>query len=451
VKVYLMRHSCVGVKPGVTKPPDIPLDATGRRQAHVMRKFLKVVDVKPDIILSSDLPRAEETAQIMQRGDTPLKTTPWLRPGGDGSASSPEVAGAWNAINALAGDAKSILIVTHGPLIQALLASIAFNFVDERWYYEHGAIAYINTHESRFRWIVTPKLAAHIVGSNPKKVENVVDAARESLKVAENLMAATRQATILPLRNKMRAAVTDRWKRQKRAVLKAMRKHDAPNDLTSTQAVVAQVIPFHDKTFLKKHAAIKGAAFTSGASHAQDQLGVYVGGSVQGIEADPKRPAMVGAVAAGLLPKPNPQTIDSEGNELEGFLDNTTVDRAHTALADLGADFTSSSAIAAIGKLFDEFSDPEPGVLSRADTVGLHTVSDGYHAGGNAMASDAALSNTVEKRWDIGDEGCPICEANSDEGWIDNDEPHGSGDFEPPAHPNCDCSESYRIAETDEE
>ena len=144
--------------------------------------------------------------------------------------------------------------------------------------------------------------------------------------------------------------------------------------------------------------------------------------------------------------------MDREGGELEDFLDDTTVERAHNALKDMGDSFTLAGAAVVIGKMFDDFSDPTEDKLSRADTVALHAVSDGYHAGGNSTAQEAAdAGHQVEKRWDIGAEGCPICQANADEGWIDNDEPHGSGDFEPPAHPNCDCSEVYRIADSEEE
>jgi phosphohistidine phosphatase SixA len=444
MKLYLMRHCAVPIPPGIPKPADTPLDPVGVKQAHVMRKFLKRAGVNPDVIISSDFTRAEETALIMQRKDTPLKTTPWLHPTTGGPQ---DPTGALNSIAALAGDAKAVLVVTHGPLIQLILAAVAVNFVDEGWYFEHGAIAYINTHESRFRWMVTPKLGAHIVGEQPKKVENLLKTARESISLAENLMAATKQATIVPLRNQMRAAVSDRWKRQKRRVLKALRKHDLSADATSTRAVLAQVIPFRDPKFAKQHAKVKSAAYSQGAQHAADQLGIdQTTGAVGAVEADPQKPIAAGVVLG--LPKPSPTLMASEGSDLEDFLDNTTVDRAADALKDLGDTLSAKDVIAAIGKMFDEFSDPTGDKLSRADTVAMHAVSDGYHAGSNSTAQAAAdAGQQVEKQWDIGDDGCEICTANADEGWIDNDEPHGSGDFEPPAHPNCDCSESYRIAE----
>ena len=65
MKFYLMRHCAVDIPTGQPKPEDIPLDPVGELQAHVMRKFLKRVDVWPDVIISSDLPRAEDTAKII--------------------------------------------------------------------------------------------------------------------------------------------------------------------------------------------------------------------------------------------------------------------------------------------------------------------------------------------------------------------------------------------------
>jgi phosphohistidine phosphatase SixA len=431
VKLYLMRHCATDEGPQMDALRT--LDPAGAQQAKVMRKFLKRADVWPDVIISSDFARAEDTAEVMQRGDTAVLTTPWLRPDGD-------PVNAWNSILALAGKAKAVLVVTHGPLIQPLLASVAFCFLDEKWNYEHGSIAYINTDESRFRWFVTPKLAAHIVGEDPKEVENPVEAeeiARGSLRLAENLMANTRAATITPLRNQMRAAVSDRWKRQLKRVKRAIRKSKGL-DAASAQAMLATVIPFRDPKFAKRHAAVKSAAYNAGVAHVAGQLGIDVRGAVQGIE----------AVRKPVIPKPNRQSIDDQGYNLEDELDQTTVDRAHNALKGIADTFTVAGAIAALQQLFDGFEDPGTGKLSRADTVALQTVSDGYHAGGKDTASEVSDSgDQVEKRWETGGDACETCQANEDEGWVPDDEAHGSGDFEPPAHPNCDCSETYRIAE----
>jgi phosphohistidine phosphatase SixA len=449
MKAYVMRHCLTDIGPQMDA--DRTLDDVGQAQAHVMRKFLKRVNVEPDLIISSDFARAHDTAKIMQRGDTPLITTPLLRPDGDQSK-------AWKFIDKQVTKIKkdpdagqpAVLIVTHSPLIYSLWAAVAIPaFVDENWQFHHGAIGYCNTTEARFRWYVNPKLAAHVVGKDPKEVENPLGEAFEFdfsgfdriQKLVENLMANARRSTIEPLRNQMRLAVTMRWSKQLRRVKKAMRRHTAV-DPTATAAALAQVIPFHDSFFLKHHNRIKADAYRAGAQHVGAQLGVDVGGAVQGIEAAPFRKPRI--------PTPSASGIDADGRQLETDLDNTTVDRAHTALHGLDP-FTLAGALGAVTTLFNGFTDPGSGKLSRADTVALQTVSDGYHSGGKDTAGEVSDSgSTVEKQWDIGAEGCPICQDNADEGWIGVDEVHASGDDEPPAHPNCDCSEVYRTVSDEE-
>jgi phosphohistidine phosphatase SixA len=443
MKAYVMRHCLTDLGPQMD--PDRTLDDVGEAQAHVMRKFLKRVEVHPDLIVSSDFARAHDTAKIMQRGNTPLITTKLLRPDGDQSKAWKFIAQQVKKLklNPDAGQ-PAVLIVTHSPIIYSLWAAVAIPaFVDENWQFHHGAIGYCNTTEARFRWYVNPKLAAHVVKKNPKKVENPIgEAAKLSvdmLKLAENLMADARRSTIEPLRNQMRTAVTMRWTKQLRRVKKAMRRHTAV-DPTATAAALAQVIPFHDAFFLRHHNRIKADAYRAGAYHVGAQLGVDVGGAVQGIE----------AVRKPRIPTPGASGIDADGRQLETELDSTTVDRAHKVLHDLDP-FTLAGALGAMTTLFNGFTDPESGKLSRADTVALQTVSDGYHSGGKDTAGEVSDSGTtVEKQWDIGAEGCPICQDNAAEGWIGVDEVHASGDDEPPAHPNCDCSEIYRTVPDDE-
>ena len=451
MKAYVMRHCLTDSGPEMDA--DRPLNDTGTEQAHVMRKFLKRAGVNLDLIVTSDFARALDTAKIMQRGDTPLVTTPLLRPDGDQSKAWKFIAKEVAKLGKDPDDsAPAVLIVTHAPLIYPLWAAVAIPaFVDENWQFHHGAIGYSNTHEARFRWYVNPKLAAHLVGEDPKEVENPLG---ESLRVnwndvqplfaqaqrlSENLMADARRSTIEPLRNQMRTAVSMRWTKQLKRVRRALRKHDV-EDAHTTSAALATVIPFHDKFFALHHGRIKADAYRAGTHHVAAQLGIDVAGAVQGVEADaPKRKPVI--------PKPDPQRISDQGDDLEDSLDKTTVDRSHTALTALEP-FTLAGALVAMNQLFQGFTDPGKGKLSRADTVALQTVSNGYHAGGKDTATAVVNSGAaVEKQWDIGAEGCAICEANADEGWIDNDDPHGSGDFEPPAHVNCDCSESYRMAD----
>lgn len=284
-------------------------------------------------------------------------------------------------------------------------------------------------------------------------------------KLIENLMADSRRAVIQPLRDQMRTAVAKRWRKQLTNVRRALKTHTATDWLTAA-AVVATAIPFRDAVFSKKYVKVKTAAYESGVDHASVQLGVEVNGAVQGIESAPEGwigPYVDWGAGTKTWRGPNGETFTmqeaqrtarlttaNEATNLEDELDDTTVDRAHNALKALDP-FTLSAATAALGVLFKGFTDPGTDKLSRADTVALHTVSDGYHAGASDTAAQAVANGIdVEKAWVTEDDPCPTCEANEAEGYIPEDAPHDSGDFEPPQHPNCACSETYRVAEPDE-
>src|SRR5271154_2244469 len=133
MKLYLMRHCLTDLGP--RDDPNRTLDDIGEQQAKVIKRFLKAADINPDLVISSDFARAHDTAKIVNRG-VPIVTTPALEP-------DATVKQAWKAITKLAGDAKAVLVITHGPLIQPLFASVAFAFQD-RFHWEHGAIAYVN-------------------------------------------------------------------------------------------------------------------------------------------------------------------------------------------------------------------------------------------------------------------------------------------------------------------
>jgi len=444
MKLYLVRHCATDEGP--QDDPDRTLNDTGEMQAHAIRKFLKMANVEPDVIISSDFARAEDTAKILQRGDTPIKTTPFLRPDGDGSATSKAVANAWKSITKLAGDAKSVLIVSHGPLIQPLLASVAFNFTDETWEWEHGAVAYVNTHESRFRWFVTPKLAAHLTGAEePKDVEEPTPIttseretlARDALWLSESLKRAYKAAALDPLKKSLRASVARRFRKQKVRVLRVLGRHAKNWDTANygeVRQAVQHAIKFNDPKFGREYAAATLKAHTTGAAHVAEQLDAVMTYGTAATEAAKKIPA----------PAPPTRTAD----DLEGELDDTT-DREMGTKLEKAFDPVKPLAIGAVLEMvrqqFDQYSNGVNGQKARADTVAEYEISHAYHGGGSVVAG--SVPGTVEKFWDIGPQGCPQCQENAEDGWIPEDASFASGDTEPPLHPNCDCSLSYRTAD----
>jgi len=407
MKIYLMRH-CLAEE-GDEMDAERGLTDVGEKQTKVMRKFLKRANVRPDIIISSDFVRAVATAEGVLRKKTEYVQSPALRP--DGTPPS-----AWKAVRKLAGDAKAVLVVTHGPLVQQMLASVAFCFLDEDWEYPHGSVAYINTHQGKFRWFVDPKLAAHLVGKKPKSVENPLDAefAGATKKLAEHLLKSEKATIVDPLIAKLTTAVALRFRRQY-AKLKAAVQSGSP--------IQATMLHLRDPQFAKVYLKVTAAAYQGGAQHTAVQLGVRLSEAAK--------------TPIARLPGPTRTAAD-----LEDDLDETTQDRiANVTKSAFAQGMTIAGVLGVVGAAFADMED------SRAATIAVGEVSDAFHAGGLDVAEEAG---DIEKRWEAQPDACEICEDNEMQGWIDSDEEFDSGDDAPPAHPNCRCSIAFRKAAEEE-
>lgn len=425
MKLYLMRHA--HAEDGDRTDAERGLTETGELQCEVMRKFLKLANVKPDIIITSEFQRAIETAENMQRGDTEIVQTPALN--APEHAVDADTGKAWAAVLKLAGDADKVLVITHGPLIELFLAAVAFGLAD-RFHYEHGAICYINTSESRFRWFVTPKLAAHLIGGevDAKDVEN-----EPPLQAKESFRTPSVKSAVAPLVAQVRKGLRIRW----RAQLKQLEVNGLPllEDALATntyhyvpsglKAQVLATLPMRMKGFAVKYRKATRAAYNIGADRVASQL-----------------PTPVSAVQEATPPKKLPGPT-REPEELEDELDTTTSDRTGSLIDKAFEDGLAYSAlIVGARELFGKFDD------SRGEATAGHEISTAYHDGGRDQA--ATYAGELEKQWETGGEACEDCQANEDMGPIPADAPFDSGDFEPPAHPNCDCGISYQAAEEEE-
>jgi hypothetical protein len=97
-----------------------------------------------------------------------------------------------------------------------------------------------------------------------------------------------------------------------------------------------------------------------------------------------------------------------------------------------------------IRKLFDG-----PITTKRAQLIAVTESARAYEAGSRAFADtlvDDGIS--MQKMWMTShdDRVSDGCETNELDGWIPIDEPHTSGDQEPPRFPGCRCFEAYREA-----
>lgn len=86
--------------------------------------------------------------------------------------------------------------------------------------------------------------------------------------------------------------------------------------------------------------------------------------------------------------------------------------------------------------------------IDRAQMIAEYEVSQAYHDGMQALVNLwKATRGPTEKQWEAQADACPVCEENANYGWIPDEAPFPSGDFEPPQHPHCRCSLTYRPAE----
>jgi phosphohistidine phosphatase len=113
VKVYLVRHAEAVPEDVALRDDDRWLTARGREMARVLARLLREEKVEPDAILSSPLPRAMQTAELLADGLDYLgvvEALPALRPG-----THPRV-----AAEVLATRGQAVIVVGHEPTISAL-------------------------------------------------------------------------------------------------------------------------------------------------------------------------------------------------------------------------------------------------------------------------------------------------------------------------------------------
>jgi len=447
MNLYIMRHA--EAQEGDREAIDRALTPNGVKQAKAVAEFFDLVDIKLDLIITSQMNRAQQTAEAFDE-DIPRKITPQLAP--DAMAEK-----AWQTINKLADGKDEVLVVTHGPLIHFLLAVPCFQFDPDKEWIHHGSVVKLNmadTEGQYFRWKLSAKLCGKIVGIDTKHV-NLTE---ELLKLTdvfeflsrESLAIPDRRVVIDPLVVKLQKGLRIRWNSQ----LKNLEEKGLPHlkdslDQRATlpsnavaphgeKAAALATIPMRHKQFAVKFRKATNAAYDAGADRVSEQLPV---------------PSLQRAKQEVTEAKPLKRKLPGptrEPEELEDELDDTTQDRVGNVIDQAFKEgLTYAATVGLVRSTFQGWSEADEGETSRAETVALAEVSGAYHDGGRDVARE--YPGEVEKLWETENDPCEECQANADMDWIPDDAPFDSGDSEPPAHPNCRCSVSYRIAEPEEE
>lgn len=156
-RLYLLRHG-IAVDPGSSEyaDDDRPLTSKGRRRVRQVAFGLEVLKVRPDRIVTSPLPRARRTAEIVAdvlKISDRLETDEALRAGVE----------AGSVVDWLRGRTEeTLMLVGHNPWISDLVASLtaganSSEFIDLR---KSGFAALGARPDGQFslEWLAKPKM-----------------------------------------------------------------------------------------------------------------------------------------------------------------------------------------------------------------------------------------------------------------------------------------------------
>jgi phosphohistidine phosphatase len=187
VNLFLMRHA--EAESGAQMDPTRSLTPTGKDQAKMMGKWLKRQDPSPSLLLQSNFKRSQSTAKRVGKklGLEPV-TCGALDPEG-----TPE--NAWDTIKKLAVEAgeQDVIAISHGPLVENLLAYLTGSDLPQQFHFAHAAVAHFETTTGKrgiMHWLVTPNVVARDQDEMDLVRSDAQKAVEAALKYAEACMSA---------------------------------------------------------------------------------------------------------------------------------------------------------------------------------------------------------------------------------------------------------------------
>src|SRR5208283_5101575 len=173
MEIYFLRHASAGQYSPGTNDDKRPIDKTGEQQSHDVGRALVALDVKLDVIISSPLTRAMQTAEIaaLELGHKDkIVIHEALRPEANYAQ--------FEELLARHGKKKAIMVVGHNPsmtdFLNRMLAGDSAVFID----FKKGAVAKVEKKGRQpavLKWCMTPKVVraiqqASASSSRPKTV-----------------------------------------------------------------------------------------------------------------------------------------------------------------------------------------------------------------------------------------------------------------------------------------
>jgi len=151
MQLYFLRHGEADW-PGWTKPDDErPLTDFGKKEVRQVAKFLNRLKVKPDLIVTSPLPRALQTAEVAaEQLKTKLRQDEALEPGFGVSELRTVLKRHRSKVLMLVGhepDFSSVISALTGASLKLSKAGVALIDID------------LETEKGRLLWLFPPKFA----------------------------------------------------------------------------------------------------------------------------------------------------------------------------------------------------------------------------------------------------------------------------------------------------
>jgi phosphohistidine phosphatase len=155
--VYFLRHANAGQKLlNPVQDDKRALDKEGIEQCRYVGRFLNSIDTHVDLILSSPLKRATQTASMVGNEldyELRIERTPALQPG----ASFESFRELMQQMSGL----ESVMVVGHNPNMSKFLSLLVTGGLSERAIeMKKGSVARVEMGAKRnvLNWLVTPKL-----------------------------------------------------------------------------------------------------------------------------------------------------------------------------------------------------------------------------------------------------------------------------------------------------
>lgn len=163
MNLYLMRHANAGIPRGnATLDAKRSLIKEGKEQCVLMARVLSALKVQVDVIVSSPLKRAMQTAQYVgtELGyDGKVEVSPALGLDADFAA--------FQDLLAKYADREGVLMVGHNPNVFQFLGRLVTGNGDAAIRMRKGSVARIdlNRHPALLQWLIDPRMARAIYAS----------------------------------------------------------------------------------------------------------------------------------------------------------------------------------------------------------------------------------------------------------------------------------------------